>query len=90
MLVLVLEFSKISAPTLDCSSELDLRSLVERWGMSGPQGYQGHHSKERRSSKTEDESQPGWHSPDQITDARVRGIFRGETTTQPTSQHSTR
>ena len=43
-----------------------------------------------RSSKTEDESQPGWLPPDQITDAHVRGIFRGDYTTQPTSQHSTR
>jgi hypothetical protein len=55
--------------------------------MSGPEG---HHSKERRSSKTEDESQPAWYSPDRITDAQVRGIFRGDMAAQPTSQHSTR
>jgi len=34
-----------------------------------------------RPSKTEDESLPTQQSPDQITDARVRGIFHSGMTT---------
>jgi hypothetical protein len=61
MLVLVLEFSKISASTLDQAIRTPLLGNAE-----GRAAHQGHRPKERRSSKTEDESLPTRQAPDQI------------------------